>query len=138
MTNRRKFISTTIAGVAGLVFLPAVNTFAEDSNEYNCNNTGKPKLRFALASDLHYGQEGTDSALNAGNVVKWLNSDHAKNHLDLVIINGDLVHNRPDLLPEVKSKYFDKLPVPYYTIPGNHDFADAAIWKKVFGYEDKF
>ncbi|MDB4901121.1 MAG: metallophosphoesterase [Mucilaginibacter sp.] len=138
MTNRRKFISTAVTGMAGLTLLPAINTFANNSNEYSRNNERKVKLRFALASDLHYGQEGTDSALNAGNIVKWLNEDHAKNHLDMVIINGDLVHNRPDLLPEVKSKYFDKLDVPYYTIPGNHDFADAAIWKNVFGYEDKF
>ncbi|MFI5136902.1 MAG: metallophosphoesterase family protein [Sphingobacteriales bacterium] len=138
MSDRRKFIINTLTGLAGITLLPAIDTFAAESNNYKRQTTRKLKLRFALASDLHYGQEGTDSALNAANIVKWLGEDHAKNHLDLVIINGDLVHNRPDLLPEVKSQYFDKLPVPYYTIPGNHDFADAAIWKNVFGYEDKF
>jgi 3',5'-cyclic AMP phosphodiesterase CpdA len=71
-------------------------------------------------------------------MVKWLNEDHAKNHLDMMIINGDLVHNRPDLLPEIKKDYLDKLSVPYYTIPGNHDFADGEIWKNVFGYDDKY
>ena len=138
MGSRRKFLGAGIAGIAGLSLLPAINTFANDNNNYKRQTATKLKLRFAIASDLHYGQESTDSALNAANIVKWLNEDHTKNHLDMVIINGDLVNNRPDLLPEVKTKYFDKLPVPYYTIPGNHDFADGAIWKSVFGYEDKF
>lgn len=138
MGTRRKFIGSGLAGIAGLSMLPAVNAFATENPGYKKQAAGKLKLRFAIASDLHYAQEGTDFDVNAANVVKWLSDDHAANHLDLVIINGDLVHNRPDLLPVVKSKYFDKLPVPYYTIPGNHDFADAAVWKSVFGYEDKY
>jgi hypothetical protein len=138
MSNRRKFISTGIAGIAGLSLLPAVNAFAGETKNHDRKDAGKLKLRFALASDLHYAQEGTDFDVNAANVVKWLNDEHNSNHLDLVIFNGDLVHNRPDLLPVLKSKYFDRFAVPYYTIPGNHDFADAAVWKRVFGYGDKF
>ena len=138
MSTRRKFLGTSIAGIAGLSLLPAVNTFARNTNDYSRKIDGKLKLRFAIASDIHYGQPDTDFALNTGNLVKWLNEDHTKNHLDLVIINGDLVHNRPDLLPEIKKDYLDKLPVPYYAIPGNHDFADGPIWKNVFGYQDKF
>jgi hypothetical protein len=72
------------------------------------------------------------------NLIGWLTREHQQNHLDFVIVNGDLVHNRPDLLIKVKETYLDKLPVPFYTIPGNHDFADAEIWKRVFGYEDKY
>jgi len=138
MSTRRKFISTGIAGIAGLSLLPAINTFAGDSNQYKRQITGKLKLRFAVASDIHYGQAGTDYALHTGNMVKWLNEDHAKNYFDFVIINGDLVHNQPELLPEIKNNYLDKLSVPYYTIPGNHDFADAQVWKNVFGYEDRY
>jgi 3',5'-cyclic AMP phosphodiesterase CpdA len=138
MSTRRKFLGTSFAGIAGLSLLPAINTFASDTNNYRRRFDGKLKLRFAIASDIHYGEPGTDFALNTGNLVKWLNQDHAKNHLDLVIINGDLVHNRPDLLPEIKKSYLDKLPAPYYTIPGNHDFADAQIWQNVFGYADKY
>ena len=138
MSTRRKFIGTGIVGIAGLSLLPAVNSFAKENGSYKRAIKAKLKLRFALISDLHYGQEGTDFDLNAANVVKWLNEDHAKNHLDMIIFNGDLVHNRPDLLPVLKEKYLDKFPVKYCTIPGNHDFACAAIWKNVFGYEDKF
>jgi 3',5'-cyclic AMP phosphodiesterase CpdA len=138
MSTRRKFIGTGIAGIAGLTMLPAINTFAGDDNYYKRTIEAKPKLRFALASDIHYGEPKTDYALHTGNMIKWLNEDHAKNHFDFVIINGDLVHNRPDLLPEIKKNYLDKLSVPYHTIPGNHDFAEAEVWKNVFGYEDKY
>lgn len=138
MSTRRKFLQNTLAGVAGLSLLPAINTFAAEDNNYKRENTGKLKLRFAVASDIHYGQPDTDFAGNTSSLVKWLNDDHIKNHLDLVIVNGDLVHNRPDLLPEIKAKYLDKLPVPYYTVPGNHDFADEKVWMNAFGYADKY
>jgi Icc-related predicted phosphoesterase len=138
MASRRDFIGTSITGIAALTLLPAVNSFANVGNSYQRSDKAKLKFRFALASDIHYGQPKTDFATNTGNMVKWLNDDHAKNHLDMIIINGDLVHNRPDLLPEIKTKYLDKLSVPYHTISGNHDFADAATWKKTFGYTDNY
>ena len=138
MKNRRSFLATSIAGIGALNLLPVINTFASKTNTYKRSVTDKPKLRFALASDIHYGQEGTNFEFHTGNMVKWLNEDHAKNHFDFVIINGDLVHNRPDLLPKIKADYLDKLTMPYHTIPGNHDYADAAVWNKVFGYDDKY
>ncbi|TFF37116.1 metallophosphoesterase family protein [Mucilaginibacter psychrotolerans] len=138
MSNRREFIGTGLTALAGLTLLPAVNSFANPGNAYKSFAKAKPRLRFALASDIHYGQQGTPYPENTANMIRWLNADHAKNHLDMVIVNGDLVHNRPDLLPEIKAKYLDKLDVPYHTIPGNHDFADTAIWKNTFSYEDKY
>jgi 3',5'-cyclic AMP phosphodiesterase CpdA len=135
MTTRREFIETSIAGVAAITFLPSVNVFGAETDS---RLLAKSKLRFAIASDGHYGQEKTDFIANYKNMIRWLNDDHDKNHLDFVIVNGDLVHNRPDLLPVVKTNYLDKLKVPYHTIPGNHDYADAKIWKQVFGYEDKY
>lgn len=138
MSNRRQFIGTGLTALAGLTLLPAVDSFAIPGNRYKSGATAKPMLRFALASDIHYGQQGTPYAENTANLIKWLNADHAKNHLDMVIVNGDLVHNRPDLLREIKAKYLDRLDVSYHTIPGNHDFADTAIWKNAFNYEDKY
>ncbi|GAA4334911.1 hypothetical protein GCM10023149_42530 [Mucilaginibacter gynuensis] len=138
MSTRRKFISSGLACIAAISLLPTVNSFAAIDNSYRKITKGKLKLRFALASDAHYAQPGTEYKQHFGNMIKWLNDDHAKNHLDLVIINGDLVHNRPDLLTEVKTDYLEHLKSPFYTIPGNHDYADATIWKKVFGYEDKY
>lgn len=125
-------------GVAGINLLPAVNAFAGETAAADRASAGKFKLRFAIASDGHYAQPDTESDQFYTDLVKWMNKEHADNHLDFIIVNGDLVHNRPDLLKSVKVTYLDKFNVPYYTIPGNHDFADAAIWKEVFGYEDKY
>jgi hypothetical protein len=138
MSNRRKFITSGIVGLTGITLLPAVNSFADQAINLNSKAVGDFKLRFAIASDGHYAQPETDSDLFYTNLVGWLKKEHQDNHLDLIIINGDLVHNRPELLPKVKETYLDKLPAPYYTIPGNHDFADARLWKSVFGYEDKY
>ncbi|WP_295717707.1 hypothetical protein [Mucilaginibacter sp.] len=102
MSNRRDFIGTSLTGIAALTLLPAVNSFANVGNSYQRERKTKLKLRFALASDIHYGQPGTDFTTNTGNMVKWLNDDHAKNHLDMVIVNGDLVHNHPICYPKLK------------------------------------
>jgi len=138
MNQRRKFIKSGVTGLVGISVLPAINTFAATTQEVATADRETFKLRFAIASDGHYAQPNTDSDTFYADLIKWLNKEHKDNHLDMVIINGDLVHNRPDLLKKVKETYLDKLAVPYYTIPGNHDFADAAVWKSVFGYEDKY
>ncbi|MCJ8211805.1 metallophosphoesterase [Mucilaginibacter sp. RS28] len=137
MSNRRNFIKNTLTATAGITLLPAVNTFAAELHPDN-RPASNLKLRFALASDGHYAQPETDGDKFYGDLVKWMKEEHNKSHLDLIIINGDLVHNRPDLLPVVRDKYLEKLPAKYYTLPGNHDFADATIWKNVFGYEDNY
>lgn len=137
MSNRRNFIKTGLIGAASINLLPSVNAFAGEL-PVNPAPAGKFKLRFAIASDGHYAQPNTDSDKFFSDLVQWLHKEHTDNHLDMVIINGDLVHDRPDLLKKVKETYFDKLPAPCYTIPGNHDHADAALWKSVFGYEDKY
>jgi hypothetical protein len=138
MFSRRNFIKKSLTGAVAVKLLPAVNAFANQHPHNMSTNVGDLKLRFALISDGHYGEPNTDSDMFFSNMKDWLTKEHKHNHLDFVIINGDLVHNRPDLLLKVKQTYFDKLPVPYHTIPGNHDFADAALWKSVFGYEDKY
>jgi 3',5'-cyclic AMP phosphodiesterase CpdA len=138
MSTRRLFIKTGLTTVAAVSLLPAVNTFAAANNQYERTGAKKLKLRFALASDAHYGQPDTNDKADFENMIRWLNEDYAKNHLDMVIINGDLVHDQPNLLPVVKSTYLDKLKASYYTLPGNHDHADAALWQKVFGYEDNY
>jgi len=137
MSNRRNFIRSGLTTLAGITLLPSIDAFANESLTIRSINASN-KLRFAIASDGHYAQPNTDGDKFYSDLIKWLTKEHKHNHLDFVIINGDLVHNRPDLLPKVKETYLDKLPVKYYTIPGNHDWADATIWKNVFGYEDNY
>jgi 3',5'-cyclic AMP phosphodiesterase CpdA len=119
------------------VFLPTIEIFGNEIVKEN-NKSVKCKLRFALVSDGHYGQKDTPYKENYNNMVAWINAEHKTNGLDFVIVNGDIVHDRPDLLSVVNQQFFSKFKMPYYAIPGNHDFADAKVWKSVFGYEDSY
>ena len=53
MSNRRQFIGTSLTVIAGLTLLPAINSFANPGNQYKSGAIAKPKLRFAIASDIH-------------------------------------------------------------------------------------
>ncbi|SDH38773.1 3',5'-cyclic AMP phosphodiesterase CpdA [Pedobacter terrae] len=138
MPNRRFFLKNSLAAAVAASISPVLSSFADEQHPVSARSAEVLKLRFAIASDGHYGQPGTDYKRHHDNIVKWLNECHDKSPLNFVIINGDLVHDRPDLLPEVKQNYYDKLKVPFYAIPGNHDHADTRIWQSVFGYGDNF
>ena len=138
MSNRRFFIKGSIAGIALVGLSPLGETFASSMRENNAAVRRNSRLRFAIASDGHYGQPGTEYKKYHQEFVEWINKAHELEHFDFVIINGDLVHDRPDLLAELKREYYDRLAVPFYALPGNHDHADAVLWKNVFGYEDNY
>lgn len=125
---------TFLGTVASLPIASFAMSPAHDKRAVNIQS----KLRFAIASDGHYGQPDTPYAETHEHLVQWMKDEHGDQPLDFIIVNGDLVHDRPALLTEVKTQYFDRFPVPYYTIPGNHDHADTALWKSVFGYEDNY
>lgn len=137
MSNRRIFLKGSLASILLAGLSKGVSALTPKMHT-NLPVGAKAKLRFVIASDGHYGQPGTDYKKDHDNIVQWINEAHDINPLDFVIINGDLVHDRPELLSEVKTDYFDKLKVPFYAIPGNHDHADTALWKSVFGYEDNY
>lgn len=137
MSNRRIFLKGSLASILLTGLSKSVSALTPKMHTDLPLNAAA-KLRFAIASDGHYGQPGTDYKKDHENIVQWINEAHDISPLDFVIFNGDLVHDRPELLPEVKANYFDKLKTPFYAIPGNHDHADATIWKSVFGYEDNY
>ncbi|PYF74945.1 metallophosphoesterase family protein [Pedobacter nutrimenti] len=138
MSSRRFFLKSSLTGLVLAGVAPVVSAVSPIAQDLLPQPSGKLKLRLAIASDGHYGQPGTPYKRDHENMVKWLNQAHEASPLDFVIINGDLVHDQPELLSEVKKDYYDHLKVPFYAIPGNHDHADTARWKAVFGYEDNF
>lgn len=89
-------------------------------------------LRFAVASDGHYGQSGTAFALYHDELVQWLNQENMGKGLDFCILNGDIIHDDPKYLPMAKEK-FDFLHTPYYVGKGNHDQVDEARWTAFWG-----
>lgn len=133
--SRRSFLTQAgLATAAGL--LPARWCRAEDLPAER-----KIKLRFAIASDLHYGQRNTPFDQYAANMVAWINKEKQDKGLDLFFINGDLTNDSSPRLVELRDKYLTKLEVPYHCIKGNHDFVDpkegspTESWKKIWGYD---
>lgn len=90
-------------------------------------------MRFAVASDGHYGQPQTDFDKFHTDLVRWLNQEKLQKGLDFVVFNGDLIHNEPTLLYDVKTAY-KRLTLPFYVTRGNHDQVGADVWEGTWGY----
>jgi hypothetical protein len=127
--QRRLFFKKTVSLVSAAYFAPQVviGSAAQIGKKEDL------KLRFAVASDGHYGQKNTDYELFFKDIVKHLNQEKKKNQLDFALFNGDLIHDDPKFLPLAKNA-FDKLKMPYYTTQGNHDMVSKEVWQQTWGY----
>jgi len=88
-------------------------------------------LRFAVASDGHYGQPNTAYQQYSTDLVDRINAVHSKTPFNFAMINGDIVHDDKKYFPEIKS-ILDKLNMKYYVSQGNHDHIDAAGWESIW------
>lgn len=125
--SRRKFIHQISLASALLLSGKITDLSAEDV--YGLK--GKVKMRFALASDFHYGQPDTPFDETTEKVIKQINLFNKSNRLDFCVLNGDLIHNEKSFLPIVKKKT-DLLEVPYYVVRGNHDMVTDELWNEVW------
>ena len=91
----------------------------------------KIKLRFAVASDGHYGQPGTDYVNFHTTLVSRINEEHLKHKFSFCVINGDIVHDDKTHYPAVK-KILDGLPTKYYVSQGNHDHVTPKEWEAIW------
>lgn len=91
-------------------------------------------LKFITASDGHFGQADTDYETSHRQLIDAINREE---NVDFVVFNGDLIHDDPKWMPEVK-KVYDTLKVPYYTTRGNHDKVTDAVWEQIWGRPDNF
>src|SRR6185369_14823686 len=51
--------------------------------------------------------------------------------LDACVVNGDVIHDKKELLPVAKQN-LDTLTMPYYVTQGNHDHVTPEYWKEVW------
>jgi len=131
MLTRRRFIGQTIRAA---VLISAGNTLQSFlPGTFMLPDRKKIRLRFALASDGHFGQPKTDFGVTHATMVNWLNQEESSRGLDFSVINGDLFHDLPELLPQVKNVW-DGLKMPYYVSHGNHDKVTEEVWKETFSY----
>ena len=131
MLGRRRFLDLTLKNAflitAGRHLVP----FFPDKE--SLPGADRLALRFALASDGHFGQPDTDHVARHERVVTALNAEKAGRGLAFTVINGDLFHNDPKQLPLVK-KTWDALHTPWYPTHGNHDMISESEWSKTLGY----
>lgn len=91
----------------------------------------KVKFRFAVASDGHFGEPKTTWESNYTSIIEHINQQHNLHRLKTCIINGDIIHNDPAMLPLAKQQ-LDRLKMPYYVTQGNHDRVKEDVWQKTW------
>lgn len=72
--------------------------------------------RFAWLTDIHIGAAGADEDLTA-----CVNSINALGDISYVMVTGDITEKGRDQELITAKNILDKLTVPYFIIPGNHD-----------------
>lgn len=126
--KRKEFLRLSVPA-----FLLLANGRIIRANEYLLSeeHKRKVKLRFAVASDGHYGQPNTDYEMFHQVLVKRINEEHKKHALAFCVINGDVVHDDKIHYPAVK-KALDGLVPKYYVSQGNHDRVTADEWEQIW------
>jgi len=127
--SRRAFLQQSVKAAVIIGAGNALQSFTVD--EFKLPPKKRIRLRFAIASDGHYGQPGTAYDLYHDEMIGWLNAEKQQRGLDFTMINGDLYHDNVDFLPLVKSK-FDQLQMPYHVSHGNHDNTTETHWTEVW------
>jgi outer membrane protein assembly factor BamB/Icc-related predicted phosphoesterase len=72
--------------------------------------------KYAWITDLHIGAPNADSDL-----LKVVNDINQRTEIEFVVATGDIAEKGRDEELERSKEILDKLEVPYYIIPGNHD-----------------
>jgi len=128
MDSRRQFIKNISFASAFLLTGKISNLSAAEVISYR----NKVKLRFVVASDIHYGQPNTAYEQMLDTVTKHINLFHGHSPLDFCVMNGDLIHNEKSFMPLVKAK-LDGLTMPYFVTRGNHDMVSSDYWNSIWG-----
>ena len=132
MLGRRRFLDLTLKNALLITAGRHLRPFFPEKEALP--HPDRLALRFALASDGHFGQPNTDHVARHALVVKALNGEKAGRGLDFTVVNGDLIHDDPQQLPLVK-KAWDDLHTPWYPTHGNHDKVPESEWHQILGHD---
>ncbi|MEO6288522.1 MAG: metallophosphoesterase, partial [Ginsengibacter sp.] len=127
--SRRKFIKLSLNSAvvlsAGNIMQPFDSGFFIPASSENIS------MRFAIASDGHYGEDKTQFEMLHDQMIQWINAEKQNRGVDFTLINGDIIHNDFSFLTAAKKKW-DKLAMPYYVSHGNHDQTSEAYWESLW------
>ncbi|CAN5404586.1 hypothetical protein BH10BAC2_BH10BAC2_43470 [soil metagenome] len=127
--NRRKFLQLTFKSAVVISAGNLLQSFTAPG--FVLPPKDKVRLRFAVASDGHYGQADTKYDVMHDEMIEWLHAEQKGRGLDFTVINGDVYHDAIEMLPFVK-QHWDKLGMPYYVSHGNHDKAAEKVWEQTW------
>jgi len=127
--NRRDFLKLTYKTAVLITAGNSLQSFA--ASGFILPPKSNIRLRFAVASDGHYGQPNTSYDAMHEEMINWINAEEKDRGIDFTMINGDLFHDDVSFLNPVKAKW-DNLAMPYYVSHGNHDKVDETQWKSVW------
>ena len=125
--HRRRFIRDLSTGALFLINGKTLSAMGTDGPHGK-----KPILRFAVASDSHFGQPNTPFAEYLETAVAHMNARHTETPFDFAIVNGDIVHDNRIFFAGAKQT-LDTLACPYFVTQGNHDHATAEQWESAWG-----
>lgn len=96
-------------------------------------------FRFALFTDLHIASANPNAAEDLLNAVNEVNTQQ---NIGFVLVTGDIANLGDTSSLRVAKQLLQLLKIPFYVIPGNHDFrwnvgVGSANFKRIFG-DDKF
>ncbi|MBK7435524.1 MAG: metallophosphoesterase [Saprospiraceae bacterium] len=126
--QRRKFLQST---TSAFLLLASGEVVKAEGSWLSNLSAKKLKLRFAVASDGHYGQPNTDYENYFKSVVDHINNQHTSNPFAFCMINGDIIHDDKAHCPAAKAA-LDRLQVKYYVSQGNHDKLTADEWMQTW------
>ncbi|MCF7807765.1 MAG: PQQ-binding-like beta-propeller repeat protein [Candidatus Marinimicrobia bacterium] len=112
------------------IFALAISVYCQE------DASRQPELIFAWMSDTHIGSQTAANDLNS--VVDDINR---ATHIDFAIVSGDITETDTHDNLEQAKVILDRLDIPYYIIPGNHDTkwssAGGARFSALWG-DDRF
>lgn len=127
--NRRSFLNTAIAF--------ALARSSGNAMDLELKHREDIAFRFAVGGDPHYGQRGYAYKAHIQDIVKWINSEKKGRGMDVLFLNGDIVHDTAEVYEELIDDHLSKLDVQYYAVKGNHDFLRPdQSWEKIWGYPE--
>ena len=101
-----------------------------------CNSINAQNFKFAFVTDTHVGTKTGEEDL-----IRTVNDINDNKDLDFVLVTGDITEMGTDSELQLAKKTLNKLEIPYYVVPGNHDTgwseSGGVSFINEFGY-DKF
>lgn len=127
MMNRRAFLK----GASAAIVISACGKIVSAATSRHFDS--KTVFRFAVGSDWHYGEPKTQYDQYFQDLQSAFNQYQQAFPCEFFVLNGDIIHNNPDLLLPAAAKLKTLHPKLFVT-HGNHDMVSAEAWQQAWGH----